>query len=213
MTSALHACAVRVAGFTKEMKDWYFRCGQFSFGAVIPVPDFKGVTVGTQTSDALAVDAYKKGNNAPLEEIIKSQPKLLCNLSYDVVIRRLEDAYMSSPVKGYATLSDYAAQVVKNIEDWGYSTALSFRLHKWGTPLDATHVSYDEKNEMLEFDSGLFPPLGVVSQMSKDFPGDGLYLTWIDNDGVHKHAVKDGLIEGLKWDEYASEEDDLEAIR
>lgn len=209
-----YMCATRVEGFTKEMRDWYLRdwytgAGQFCLGAVIPVPDFGGVRYNEHVANGLAVYAYSQGDSSALEKLVKEKTES-CNdyfkgcdvSSLDSVVRYLESIYSNSCASEHPTLLNYGKQAYENIRDYGYPTSLSFRFHRWHTLSDVSHVSYDPSREVLDFDSQFWPPFGVIKQISLDFPGDALKVTWVDNGGIHKFSVRDGkVLEAREKDE------------
>ncbi len=163
------------------------------FERIIPMPPTLKLTSGSVSSNAIALfsDSDARGmlswpwvREAGVRDL-------------DGLRQLLREQYLQRPSDGFATLDDFAKQVIENHEKHGAPTWYEWSVKHWGTKWNAYSITGGRTQSyeaVIHFETAWSPPMPVLDKLAEMFPKAHLRLIWVDegSDKAHRDYWENG---------------------
>lgn len=209
----------------KEIGDKY-KEDIFDFNEIIPMPKELSLISGSSQNNAIAY-ALSKKSDEKREEIRQKLSEVRCDFYTDYLNKferynnreDLEELakYFEENKKcgsfdntdydglGIKTLEDLGNRYIQNVLEYGYDTWYDWSCGVWGTKWNSCNC-YEIDDNKVEFDTAWSCPIGVLTELSKQYNDIEIYVEYADEDlgyNCGSFVLRNGIM-----DEYC--EGDLE---
>ena len=172
-----------------------FKDGEFSLDAIIPMPGELEIEDSTWTEKAALLALAEEQGTDGLEEMSpegqEAARRLLWNCSPETFRDILGKARYTAeklPEDRLEAFRALGARALSNIRRYGHKTWYGWRCVNWGTKWEPWQTEVCGE-DAIEFFTAWGPPLPVIAELSAQYPGRPVTITWLAEGGPLEEQV------------------------